>query len=284
MPKANGVDKAMNVNEFRRILNRQITCWDINDRYSLYRKNFTVWDSLYDVEYPHETLDDALQFKIDGVQLLTLLENLPDNYFDTIELNGGSGASSGERMKVGNREKDGTPSKRLLPSMRNTSIDKAVGKGGRYKTSKDALEDFSKAHRGSNHEYAITTDDRGYVHSYREGKRSSVTPDLIPNMHVSHNHPSGSNFSTQDLKVFSATKIKSITATGSRASFTVERGSHFDSKGFNQAIKRLEKRGLGVQGIKGKDDIDRYNKGLGKWLKVNSKRYGYKYSSTPVKE
>lgn len=24
--------------------------------------------------------------------------------------------------------------------------------------------------------------------------------------------------------------------------------------------------------------------GHGKWLKINSKRYGYKYSSTPVKE
>lgn len=111
MPKANGVDKTMNINEFRRVLNRQITCWDIDKRYSLYRKNFTVWDNLYDVEYPHETLDDALQFEIDGVKLLTLLENLPDDHFDTIELNGGPGASSGERMKVGNREKGGTPVK-----------------------------------------------------------------------------------------------------------------------------------------------------------------------------
>jgi hypothetical protein len=273
----------MRLDEFRRVLRREINCWEINDRYTLYRQGYTIWDSDLDVEYTHKTLDDALQFEIDGVKLITILENLPNDHFRHLELNGGSGSGSGERMKMRNNEGMSTPSKRLHPSIRNSSIDKQVGNGGRAKSAQDALDNFSNAHRNSNHEYSVTTDDLGYVHSYREGKKHSVTPDLIPNMHVTHNHPSGSNFSTQDLKVFSSTQIKSITATGSRASFRVERGAKFDSKGFNQAIQRLEKRGLGIQGIKGTDTIDRYNKGLGKWLKINSKRYGYTYTATPVK-
>lgn len=276
----------MKLDNFRRLLKREINNWDIDGRYTLYKEHYTVWDKETDLEYKHKTLDDALQFEIEGVKLITLLENLPEDHFKIMTLNGGSGASSGERMRVGDVEKGVTGGKTLYPSIRNSSTDKSVG-GGRYKTTADAVKDFDNAHRNSNIEYSVTIDEAGYTHAYHSGDSGATAFTPKNNMHVVHNHPTrpdglaGGNMSTQDLKAFSSTKIKSMSAIDRDGNYSIRKGAKFDSKGFNQAIARVEKRGLGVQGIKADNWVDRYSKGMSKWLKINSKRYGYEYSFTP---
>lgn len=279
----------MRLNEFRRILKREINSWNINDRFTLYRKNYTVWDSELDVEYTHKTLDEALNFEVDGIKLLTMLENLPDDYFDNFNYGGGSGSGSGERMPVGRGGRIGGIPKPLAPSIRNTSTDRLVGNGGRAKSVDDAIRDFDNAHRNSKKEHIVSIDDNGYVTEYNRGTSDEVglfNRQKSGNYHTIHNHPDvngkrGANFSSQDLKTFSSNKREiSMTVTDSKSMFKITKGSHFDSKGFDQAVKRLEKRGVGVGGLKGENERERYTKGMNKWLKINSKRFGYTYTAT----
>ena len=66
----------------------------------------------------------------------------------------------------------------------------------------------------------------------------------------------------------STTKQKGITATGSKATYTVTKTSKFDAKGFSKALETAKT-----------TDSD-YDRALDRFLKRNSSRYGYTYSVT----
>lgn len=60
---------------------------------------------------------------------------------------------------------------------------------------------FRQLHANDRTESGFAVDERGFVHTYRHGGRSSVAwdPRDLPGMMIYHNHPSGGAFSKQDL-------------------------------------------------------------------------------------
>ena len=126
--------------------------------------------------------------------------------------------------------------------------------------------------------------DRGYVYQYRKGMAHSVThyvPDtkklgIKGGYTIVHNHPSGSHFSTTDLKswkdVPSQKRVVAV-ARGSKTAYTVTKTPKFNAKGFGKALGKIK---LNTK------SMTEYNKSMESFLKSNAKKYGYTYSAKRV--
>lgn len=133
-------------------------------------------------------------------------------------------------------------------------------------------EVFMNKHQNSKTEHAIMYDDDGFVSTYVHGNSGSVgfTASQVEGKNMIHNHPSGgwSNFSQADLESFSTTGMKSLTATSSKATYTIKKGNKFDSAGFVKAINSA------------KTTETDYDKAVDSFLKRNASKYGYSYSAS----
>lgn len=178
---------------------------------------------------------------------------------------GGRGATGPSAMGGGfghasdGRGKDGELSSVKFPSEFNV--------GGKYRSYEKTLDLFKEKYADADHEYGITVDENGFVHKHIEGGTSSVSISGHRNQMVIHNHPSGSNFSDNDLISVSSTHEKGIVAVGTKGTYTFTKTKGFKNKEFIKAVKSA----------KWPSNLN-YDKGADWWLKRNASKYGYKYS------
>lgn len=86
-----------------------------------------------------------------------------------------------------------------------------------------------------------------------------------------HNHPSGGNFSKEDLVSTSLSDEKGVVASGKHGDYMLTKGTHFKANAFVKAVESAK--------LKGKD----YDDAVDKWLKRNAKKYGYTYQFKKAK-
>lgn len=185
---------------------------------------------------------------------------------------GGTRSSSGRKSKRGTIIKiDTTTGRDLAPAYLNYGESKG-------NSIPDVLKRFQDRYGDAKKEFGVSVDDQGYVHDHKEGATHSVAVPLRKGHTVIHNHPSGSNFSGQDLLVWANTDIKGIVATSSnqdiKGTFQISKGAHFDKKGFLAALGKADWSKSG----------DNYNVGADKWLKRNQKKFGYTYKSKGINQ
>ena len=136
------------------------------------------------------------------------------------------------------------------------------------KEGRNALDTFRAAHVNDRKEHAIVVDENNYVYQYIHGARHSVGIDankLQKGQTVIHNHPSGSNFSDQDLLMTAQGKHRSVIASTKTGDYVFVKGDRFKPREFVAAMSSAK--------MKGSD----YNDATHKWLRRNQKKYGYKY-------
>lgn len=117
-------------------------------------------------------------------------------------------------------------------------------------------------------------DSQGFVHQFNEGASHSVNfgyTRYSKGNTILHNHPSGSNLSPTDLRTFANTKQKAISAVGNKNTYTITKGTHFNSTKFLTGLNKAK--------AKSSD----YTKEADKWLKDNQKKYGYTYTKEKTK-
>ncbi len=255
----------MRIDYFKYLFNNEVTGFNLTKDVMFFRKPVELWNEKTDISVKFKTVDEALEYELDGKKVKDIILELDDIYIPAI--NGGRGASSGSNgtFKFGHASDgngdNGTP---LLPAYANTKI--------KSKTFEGALAEFKRNHMLSDREFAYEIDSQGYVHQYVRGDRSSVA--IGTGRHtrkrdtmIVHNHPSGGAFSDADLlSTAMDRRSKGIIASGKKHDYIFEKGTHFKTNEFSKAVKRAK--------MKGKD----YDDAVDKWLKRNQKKYGYKYS------
>ena len=176
--------------------------------------------------------------------------------FDHAKGGGGRGGENEEVKKV-------YPAELNLGNKNGTSVEHVLNK-------------FIDKYKDADREYGITVDENGYATQHKAGDLHSVAISGRKGETLIHNHPSGSNFSDNDLINFANEPMKSIVATSSNAktkgTYQITKNNNFDAKGFSKAVK------------KAKWDTSKYsyNTGADWWLKKNQKKYGYTYTSKGV--
>lgn len=169
---------------------------------------------------------------------------------------GGSGAGDEEIRKL-------HPAELNLKNAKGASVDKAVDK-------------FEAKYGNADHEYGVTINEHGYATQHIEGQKHSVGIWGGKGETLIHNHPSGSNFSDNDLHNFANTPIKTLIATSSspttKGRYTITKNKNFKAKEFDKAISKA----------KWPTHMD-YNTGASWWLKKNAKTYGYTFTQKGVK-
>ena len=165
-----------------------------------------------------------------------------------LQIFGGRGAKG--KFKIGGRESLTGKSIAHLPVEANSQI--------KTKTSEALVRQFRSEHVSKKKEFAYAYDNNGNVYGYYEGGRNSVgIPKNMLNrkgINLIHNHPSGSNFSKQDLLTFTNSNINSLTASGKKYDYVISKTTHFREQDFRRAINDAI--------IQGKD----YNTALHNWL------------------
>lgn len=178
-------------------------------------------------------------------------------------LNGGRGASSGSRQGFGSagRGQAGEGSGRpLFPAEFNNQ--------GRFVSQDETIKRFMDKYKDSPIEYAISVDNQGFVHHAASGRTTSVELPTIGKGHmIVHNHPSGGNFSSVDLKTTALLKqAKGIVATTPTGAHRFTKGNNFNARGFEKALRNASwPKSMG------------YDKRAAHWLKSNAKKFGYTY-------
>lgn len=256
----------MRIEHFRYAFKR-LNGFYLKDHIILFRKPLELWNEVTGESVTFKTLDEVLEYELDGEKVKDIIERTDTLYLPP--LNGGRGAGNGTQksFKFGHAGGGGggTPDKQLLPAKANTKI--------KSKTLAGAMKEFRDKHGASNHEWAYEVDDNGYVHQYVEGKAHSVAIGSRAKVGkgqrtmILHNHPSAGHFSDADLiSTAMDGRSRGIVATGTKATYIFEKGTHFKANSFIKAVKNANMKGTS------------YDDAVDKWLKSNSKKYGYKYT------
>lgn len=255
----------MRLEHFRYLFNR-INGFYLKKQVVMFRKPIEIWNEVTGESNVFETVEDALNFEIDGETVKSIIEKSETLYIPPIC--GGRGAGSGNQSEFSFSGAGDEPdhSKAMLPAYANTKI--------KNKSLDGALAEFKKNHLLANREFAYEVDEDGYVHQYVRGNPHSVA---ISGSNTSrnrktlivHNHPSGGAFSDADLISTSLDgRSKGIIASGKKHDYKFEKGTHFKATEFTKAVRTAK--------MMGKD----YDDAVNKWLKKNQKKYGFKYSRT----
>lgn len=260
----------MRIEHFRYLFKNAVTAFYLTPGIILFRWPLELWNEKTGESVSFKTLDEALDYVLDGVKIRDMILNAERLHIP--ELEGGRGASGGGEGEfkfshADRRGQGGRDGKPLLPAYANTQI--------KNKSLEGALAEFKRNHLLADHEFAYEVDSNGYVHQYIEGARSSVAIGASAKVRkgeqtmIIHNHPSGGAFSDSDLiSVSMQGRAKGIIASGKNHDYKFEKGGHFKASQFIKAVKTAK--------MKGKD----YDDAVDKWLKANQKKYGYKYTRT----
>lgn len=221
-----------------------------------------------------ETFEDLYNYKLDNETIREFILN--KEQFE-IRLDGGRGSgSSNSKMGGGFTSADqrGRKSEKYgntqFPARLNTET------GGRYKSYEKTLAKFEKMYKDANIEYGASIDEQGFAHRLIQGGSTSVPISGAKGEMLVHNHPSGGNFSKQDLISIASGQEKGIVAVGSNTSkarmrYTITKGNNFKSKDFIKAVNKAQW-----------PKEYSYDKGADWWLRRNAKTYGYKYSAKKI--
>lgn len=140
----------------------------------IWKKSLNLWNVKTDETIHFKTLDEAMNFEIDGKTIKQIVADSDLTLFD-YELNGGSGASSpkghqkfkfGGAVDVGDN-RNGT-FKPDIPVKVNTRV--------KTKNAAEAVKQFRNMHGNSKIEHAIAIDKNGFVSGYNHGGSGSVVP------------------------------------------------------------------------------------------------------------
>ena len=232
----------------------------------MFRNPLEIWDEATNESVKFKTLEEALEYVIDGETVKDIILRTEELYLPPIE--GGRGAGGGgDTFSFGGAGSNEDNYHPLLPAYANTKI--------KNKSLEGALAEFKRKHGLANREWAFEVDEQGYVHQYVKGGKHSVGTlangryGRTKNTMLIHNHPSGGAFSDADLvNTANSSRRKGIIASGKNYDYKFEKGTHFKANEFTKAVKTAK--------MKGKD----YDDAVDKWLKRNAKKYGYKYSRT----
>lgn len=105
---------------------------------------------------------------------------------------------------------------------------------------RQALRDAEEESRGMDHEVGTVLDRQGNVLSVTHGDRGSVEPpeEQLPGNIFTHNHPSGSIFSTQDIESFEASGLYELRAsTPQGIVYSIRLGDVVPDSGIGKAYK-----------------------------------------------
>lgn len=225
-----------------------------------------------DLTVYNEITGEEEQFK----NIEAIVEKYPDmviELFDSYEGGRGQkskGKKSPQKLVDGTKKQRGGTGKSLPTATFNNQ--------GRYVDTQKTLKAFQKKHKNENREYGLAINEQGFVTNYTRGQKHSVRIDTSSagkNFTTIHNHPSGSLFSVQDTRAFTARKNEksmyiTTNAKNSRL-YGVTKGNNFNYKDFSKAYKQAVK-GLLPQNV--------YNRRALKFLRNNQEKYGYTFTQS----
>lgn len=259
----------MRIEHFRYLFNR-LNGFYLKKNVIMFRKPVEIWNEVTGEGVKFKTVDDALNYVMDGETVRSIIERSESLYIPPIEGGRGAGSGGNKSFKFGHasdgRGGGGDIDEQLLPAYANTKI--------KNKSLEGALAEFKRNHLLADKEFAYEVDDQGFVHQYVAGGPTSVgiwgsNTSKNRSTMIIHNHPSGGAFSDSDLISASMDRrAKGIIASGKNYDYKFEKGTHFKASEFTKAVKSAT--------LTGKD----YSDAADKWLKKNQKKYGYKYSRT----
>lgn len=253
----------MTTNEFYRQLKHNLNFVTFGDEFIIYRKHkgpkktFEFYN-IFTRESVYLPWDELLKYEFKGKTVESYIEDLKDL---NIKFEGGNGQSSERHNVFGGSAPDDTVNTPDFPARMNKLYN------GNNMSQEHTLETFREKHAAAKFESAIIMDDNGFVSVYEHGGKHSVgiDPAKAKGKHVIHNHPSGSHFSAPDVQNFASTEVKAVTATGTKATYTITKTAKFDANGFSKAIATAK--------TTSKD----YDKGVHDFLSKASKKYGFIY-------
>lgn len=224
--------------------------------------DYELYDKENDTSVQLHTADEALKYLVDGKRIEDWLSEIEV----TFDYSGGRGAKSGEMGGGFGHAQDGAgdegEQKTLFPATFNRQ--------GRFVNQDTAVKMFEQMYKNANVEYAISVDSQGFVHRHVQGAAHSVYIRAAGENHrIIHNHPSGGNFSDDDLLILAKDKKASgIDAIGNKRSYSVIKTKNFKAADFAK----------GVAKAKWPKKLS-YDDGADWWLKRNASKYGYVYSA-----
>lgn len=227
----------------------------------VFRSPLQLWNSDTNEEVDFDTIDDMLDFEVDGKPIRESIEGMEYLVAGWLEGSGGSGSGSNKPFKFGHAGRGNGPdeSETMLPAYANVRIE--------TKTLEGAMKEFRERFKNANREWAYEVDPQGFVHQYVKGNATSVPIwGTNKNNMILHNHPSGGAFSDSDLISTSMSNERGIVASGKKGDYVFEKnGGHFRPTEFIKAVKSAT--------MMGKD----YDDAVDKWLTKNQRKYGYRY-------
>lgn len=227
-----------------------------------------------DVFIKFNDYEELYNFKVEDKTISELIE---DKEEFTTEFDGGRGSNS-SNSEMGGGFTSADQRGRKSDDYGNTEFPARLNVAGqRYKSYDKTLKQFEKMYKGATIEYGASVDEQGFAHRLIKGGSTSVPISGARGEMIIHNHPSGGNFSKQDLISIASGSEKGIVAVGSNVSkqrmrYSLVKGKNFKAKEFTRAVNK-------AQWPKNYD----YDKGADWWLKKNAKQFGYKYSAVKIK-
>lgn len=259
----------MDIKSFKRVFDSR-NAVILSDDLILFKKNCELYNAKTDSSVRYGNLDEVIE---DNPNVREIIEKA-QNFNLSLDGGRGSGSLSGKMGGGFNHAPDGrggggeaTPRFAAAFNALNAKM----------RSTEETLRQFANKYRDARIEYGVTVHmDNGFVTQHVEGGPTSVGIWGRDRELVIHNHPSGGNFSDSDLLNAAQTRAAGIVAVGSNTgnskTYTLIKGSHFDSTGF---IK-------GVKNAKWPVEYD-YDKGADWWLRNNAKKYGYTYTARETK-
>lgn len=260
----------MKVNEFKRVMKRELNFIEITEDWLLFRKPCELYNMVTEETIKFKNLDFALEYELNGKKIADYVANLPDKIL--LHLEGGRGSANGNqefRFTSASEGRKGKNGENLAKPLHSASLN--VKTGGKHSVD-DAIKRFGDKYRNADHEYGGAVDSLGYAYAHVEGGKHSVMIGATGKGDIIlHNHPSGGNFSKADMLSVAQTRDRGIVASGKHGDYVFMKTKNFNSNAFVRAVNNARPRG--------KD----YDDAIGKWLKSNQKKYGYTYEFRKLK-
>ncbi len=237
----------------------------------------------------------------------------PDSWI-TLKSNGEHVPLNSQGMAIGGaggwaKGKDFSRARSTKKATGKASVPKLVKGAGVSPEYRTSLENVEKGIRSNKTESAYVIEADGNVlFKESQGHKSQVafTAEQVAKMNganLTHNHPSGTTFSTEDLNLLVHANLASIRATSDKADYELARmdGEFPESEYFAQDYAYAQAKHkndvdkeyfpiekLYMEGLLTKDEFDkecdRLNGKLGemrdKWLKEKAQKYGFQYTVT----